>query len=191
MHVRYFNTLLFWHDANWSPYGNFKTPPTSWSVYKASLPKDSDPMPYPLRTNHSIRIPHIRHPNLQLHKKHKLVSNLGVCWIRTASRVLKLLVSTWPESTCRVWRKFAPFHSLASVSPRFVFMYVMEVSLGRWSVSCAGDMHIGYDHNWSAASSYPIQLMQDAESAFDGVSFHCYAVSIAKLWILWWLIPCL
>lgn len=41
-------------------------------------------------------------------------------------------------------------------------------------------MHIGYDHNWSAASSYPIQLMQDAESAFDGVSFHCYAVSIAS-----------
>lgn len=39
------------------------------------------------------------------------------------------------------------------------------------------DMHIGYDHNWSSAASYPVQLIQDAASAFDGVSFHCYAVS--------------
>ncbi|KAF5347303.1 hypothetical protein D9756_009896 [Leucocoprinus leucothites] len=40
---------------------------------------------------------------------------------------------------------------------------------------------VGYDHNWSAASSYPIQLMQDAGDAFYGVSFHCYAVSTESL----------
>lgn len=42
-------------------------------------------------------------------------------------------------------------------------------------------MHIGYDHNWSNAGGYPVQLMQDAGSAFDGVSFHCYAVSFVPL----------
>ncbi|EIW76813.1 glycoside hydrolase family 30 protein [Coniophora puteana RWD-64-598 SS2] len=33
---------------------------------------------------------------------------------------------------------------------------------------------IGYEHNWDHASAYPVQLMQAAESSFDGVSFHCY-----------------
>ncbi|KAG1740170.1 glycoside hydrolase family 30 protein [Suillus paluster] len=33
---------------------------------------------------------------------------------------------------------------------------------------------IGYEHNWADAANYPVQLMQQAESAFDGVSFHCY-----------------
>ncbi|KAG0708400.1 glycoside hydrolase family 30 protein [Suillus ampliporus] len=33
---------------------------------------------------------------------------------------------------------------------------------------------IGYEHNWVDAANYPVQLMQQAESAFDGVSFHCY-----------------
>lgn len=39
---------------------------------------------------------------------------------------------------------------------------------------------VGYDHNWSAASSYPIQLMQDAGDAFYGVSFHCYAGNVSQ-----------
>ncbi|EIW76828.1 glycoside hydrolase family 30 protein [Coniophora puteana RWD-64-598 SS2] len=33
---------------------------------------------------------------------------------------------------------------------------------------------IGYDHNWDNAATYPVQLMQQAGSSFDGVSFHCY-----------------
>ncbi|KAG2034172.1 glycoside hydrolase family 30 protein [Suillus americanus] len=33
---------------------------------------------------------------------------------------------------------------------------------------------IGYEHNWVDAANYPVQLMQQAGSAFDGVSFHCY-----------------
>ncbi|EED83900.1 hypothetical protein POSPLDRAFT_134943 [Postia placenta Mad-698-R] len=38
---------------------------------------------------------------------------------------------------------------------------------------------IGFDHNWSDADGYPVELMEDAESAFDGVSFHCYAGSVS------------
>ncbi|KAG1740173.1 glycoside hydrolase family 30 protein [Suillus paluster] len=38
---------------------------------------------------------------------------------------------------------------------------------------------IGYDHNWADAANYPVQLMQQAESAFDGVSFHCYEGSVS------------
>ncbi|KAJ8461900.1 hypothetical protein ONZ51_g11249 [Trametes cubensis] len=34
---------------------------------------------------------------------------------------------------------------------------------------------IGYDHNWDDAAGYPVQLMDDASSAFSGVAFHCYA----------------
>ncbi|TFK47117.1 glycoside hydrolase [Heliocybe sulcata] len=34
---------------------------------------------------------------------------------------------------------------------------------------------IGYEHNWNDAGGYPVQLMQQAESAFAGVAFHCYA----------------
>ncbi|XP_006455887.1 hypothetical protein AGABI2DRAFT_188016 [Agaricus bisporus var. bisporus H97] len=39
---------------------------------------------------------------------------------------------------------------------------------------------VGYDHNWSNAGGYPVQLMQDAGSAFDGVSFHCYAGNVSQ-----------
>ncbi|KAJ6526635.1 glucan endo-1,6-beta-glucosidase [Mycena vulgaris] len=35
---------------------------------------------------------------------------------------------------------------------------------------------IGYEHNWDNAGTYPIQLMNAAPNAFDGVAFHCYAV---------------
>ncbi|KAG1821411.1 glycoside hydrolase family 30 protein [Suillus variegatus] len=38
---------------------------------------------------------------------------------------------------------------------------------------------IGYDHNWVDAANYPVQLMQQAGSAFDGVSFHCYRGSVS------------
>ncbi|KAH9889777.1 glycoside hydrolase [Cubamyces lactineus] len=34
---------------------------------------------------------------------------------------------------------------------------------------------VGYDHNWDDAAGYPVQLMDDASSAFSGVAFHCYA----------------
>ncbi|KAI5119683.1 hypothetical protein M0805_003570 [Coniferiporia weirii] len=37
---------------------------------------------------------------------------------------------------------------------------------------------IGYEHNWDDAADYPVQLMQQAGSAFDGVSFHCYAGTV-------------
>ncbi|THH04832.1 hypothetical protein EW145_g5236 [Phellinidium pouzarii] len=37
---------------------------------------------------------------------------------------------------------------------------------------------IGYEHNWDDAANYPVQLMQQAENAFAGVSFHCYAGSV-------------
>ncbi|KAG6830490.1 hypothetical protein H0H92_000498 [Tricholoma furcatifolium] len=38
---------------------------------------------------------------------------------------------------------------------------------------------IGYEHNWSDAGGFPIQLMEDDGSAFTGVSFHCYAGSVS------------
>ncbi|OSX61841.1 glycoside hydrolase family 30 protein [Postia placenta MAD-698-R-SB12] len=38
---------------------------------------------------------------------------------------------------------------------------------------------IGYDHNWDDAGEYPVELMEDAAAAFDGVSFHCYAGSVS------------
>ncbi|EPQ55645.1 glycoside hydrolase [Gloeophyllum trabeum ATCC 11539] len=34
---------------------------------------------------------------------------------------------------------------------------------------------IGYEHNWNDAGGYPVQLMEQAGSAFAGVAFHCYA----------------
>ncbi|KAJ7279111.1 glycoside hydrolase [Mycena rebaudengoi] len=37
---------------------------------------------------------------------------------------------------------------------------------------------IGYEHNWDNAGTYPVQLMQQAGSAFAGVAFHCYAGSV-------------
>ncbi|KIK92142.1 glycoside hydrolase family 30 protein [Paxillus rubicundulus Ve08.2h10] len=39
---------------------------------------------------------------------------------------------------------------------------------------------IGYEHNWVDAANYPVQLMQQAGSAFDGVSFHCYQGSVSN-----------
>ncbi|CAL1712943.1 unnamed protein product [Somion occarium] len=39
---------------------------------------------------------------------------------------------------------------------------------------------IGFDHNWSGAGSYAVQLMQQANSAFAGVAFHCYAGSVSS-----------
>ncbi|CCM04938.1 uncharacterized protein FIBRA_07135 [Fibroporia radiculosa] len=38
---------------------------------------------------------------------------------------------------------------------------------------------IGYEHNWNDAGAYPVQLMEDAASAFYGVSFHCYEGSVS------------
>ncbi|KAN0080276.1 glycoside hydrolase family 30 protein [Tylopilus felleus] len=38
---------------------------------------------------------------------------------------------------------------------------------------------IGYEHNWSDAANYPVQLMQQAGNAFDGVSFHCYEGTVS------------
>ncbi|EIN05745.1 glycoside hydrolase [Punctularia strigosozonata HHB-11173 SS5] len=39
---------------------------------------------------------------------------------------------------------------------------------------------IGYEHNWDDAGDYPVQLMQQAGSAFAGVSFHCYAGDVSE-----------
>ncbi|KAI0270571.1 glycoside hydrolase [Gloeopeniophorella convolvens] len=39
---------------------------------------------------------------------------------------------------------------------------------------------LGYDHNWNDAGGYPVQLMQQAGNAFDGVQFHCYAGSVSS-----------
>ncbi|KAH9849112.1 hypothetical protein C2E23DRAFT_400463 [Lenzites betulinus] len=37
---------------------------------------------------------------------------------------------------------------------------------------------IGYEHNWSDAGAYPVELMNDAASAFAGVGFHCYSGAV-------------
>ncbi|KAJ7657870.1 glycoside hydrolase [Mycena polygramma] len=39
---------------------------------------------------------------------------------------------------------------------------------------------IGYEHNWDDAGAYPIQLMQAAPNAFDGVAFHCYSGDVSQ-----------
>jgi len=39
---------------------------------------------------------------------------------------------------------------------------------------------IGFEHNWSNAGDYPVQLMQQAGDAFDGVSFHCYEGDVSN-----------
>ncbi|KAH7929968.1 glycoside hydrolase family 30 protein [Leucogyrophana mollusca] len=39
---------------------------------------------------------------------------------------------------------------------------------------------IGYEHNWSDAANYPVQLMQQAGSAFAGVAFHCYEGTVSE-----------
>ncbi|KAH9847930.1 glycoside hydrolase [Lenzites betulinus] len=33
---------------------------------------------------------------------------------------------------------------------------------------------VGYEHNWVDAGDHPVQLIEDASSAFTGVAFHCY-----------------
>ncbi|KAH7909608.1 glycoside hydrolase family 30 protein [Hygrophoropsis aurantiaca] len=39
---------------------------------------------------------------------------------------------------------------------------------------------IGYEHNWDDAANYPVQLMQQAGSAFAGVAFHCYGGTVSE-----------
>ncbi|KAJ7147263.1 glucan endo-1,6-beta-glucosidase [Mycena filopes] len=39
---------------------------------------------------------------------------------------------------------------------------------------------VGWEHNWDNAGTYPIQLMQAAPNAFDGVAFHCYAGTVSQ-----------
>lgn len=39
---------------------------------------------------------------------------------------------------------------------------------------------IGYEHNWSDAANYPVQLMEQAGNAFDGVAFHCYEGTVSQ-----------
>ncbi|KAI9568162.1 glycoside hydrolase family 30 protein [Boletus coccyginus] len=38
----------------------------------------------------------------------------------------------------------------------------------------------GYEHNWNDAANYPVQLMQQAGNAFDGVAFHCYEGTVSE-----------
>ncbi|KAJ7703693.1 glycoside hydrolase family 30 protein, partial [Mycena rosella] len=38
---------------------------------------------------------------------------------------------------------------------------------------------VGYEHNWSDAGGYPVTLANDG-GAYDGVSFHCYAGTVAN-----------
>ena len=64
----------------------------------------------------------------------------------------------------------------------------------------SGTKIIGYEHNWSDAANYPVQLvslvvvfldvtgltttsfqMQQAGDAFAGVSFHCYAGTVSDM----------
>jgi len=40
---------------------------------------------------------------------------------------------------------------------------------------------IGYEHNWDDAASYPVQLMDQAGSAFAGVAFHCYRGTVSQM----------
>jgi len=45
----------------------------------------------------------------------------------------------------------------------------------------SGTKLIGYEHNWDDAATYPVQLMEQAGSAFDGVAFHCYAGTVGEM----------
>ncbi|KAJ7085776.1 glycoside hydrolase family 30 protein [Mycena belliarum] len=40
---------------------------------------------------------------------------------------------------------------------------------------------IGYDHNFSNAAGYPVQLMQQAGDSFAGASFHCYGGTVSQI----------
>jgi len=54
---------------------------------------------------------------------------------------------------------------------------VQSYFLGAFLTSWLRDyLTTGYEHNWSNAASYPVQLMDAAEDAFAGVAFHCYEV---------------
>ncbi|KZP28006.1 glycoside hydrolase family 30 protein [Athelia psychrophila] len=44
-----------------------------------------------------------------------------------------------------------------------------------------GTKLIGYEHNWDDAGKYPVQLMQQAGSVFDGVAFHCYGGTVSQM----------
>ncbi|KAF7290463.1 Glycoside hydrolase family 30 protein [Mycena kentingensis (nom. inval.)] len=39
----------------------------------------------------------------------------------------------------------------------------------------------GYEHNWNDAAGYPVNLMNAAGSAYDGVAFHCYSGSFTDM----------
>ncbi|KAI0345963.1 glycoside hydrolase [Trametopsis cervina] len=39
---------------------------------------------------------------------------------------------------------------------------------------------VGYEHNWNDAGGYPVQLIQQANSAFSGVAFHCYSGTVGQ-----------
>ncbi|KAJ7752198.1 glycoside hydrolase family 30 protein [Mycena maculata] len=39
---------------------------------------------------------------------------------------------------------------------------------------------VGYEHNWSDAATYPVELMEDDGSSYDGVAFHCYAGTVSE-----------
>ncbi|KAF8637166.1 hypothetical protein AX17_003070 [Amanita inopinata Kibby_2008] len=64
--------------------------------------------------------------------------------------------------------------------PTATFTPYMEGQVGRSlrnimdSNGLSGIKLIGYEHNWDTAGDYPVQLMQAAGDAFDGVAFHCY-----------------
>ncbi|KAJ6597228.1 glycoside hydrolase superfamily [Mycena vulgaris] len=40
---------------------------------------------------------------------------------------------------------------------------------------------LGWDHNFSGAAGYPVQLMQQAGDAFAGASFHCYGGTVNQI----------
>ncbi|GJE98275.1 glycoside hydrolase family 30 protein [Phanerochaete sordida] len=44
----------------------------------------------------------------------------------------------------------------------------------------SGTRIVGYDHNWSDAGGYPVQIMQQAPNAFSGVAFHCYSGDVSE-----------
>ncbi|KAI0715848.1 hypothetical protein C8Q72DRAFT_799039 [Fomitopsis betulina] len=49
---------------------------------------------------------------------------------------------------------------------------------GRLVLSFSDTLIIGYEHNWDDAGKYPVQLMEDYASPFDGLSFRCYTGAV-------------
>lgn len=39
---------------------------------------------------------------------------------------------------------------------------------------------VGFEHNWSSAGKYPVQLMKSYGNAFTGAAFHCYEGSVRQ-----------